>query len=166
MRVKRARRGATAVETAMFIPILVLFIVGMIQIGKITYLYYTLKKTLYSLAMTLASSQGVDFCGDSTGVIASTINLALTGTTDGSGDALIPNLTPDLINVQTECYDPNAQTVGACTTNTCDPVAGGPPPDYVVVSISGGYLVQPHIPYLTLDPIPLVPVIRVPFGGT
>ncbi len=161
-----ARRGATAVETAMFIPILLLFIVGMVQVGKITYLYYTLKKTLYSLAMTLAAQQSVDFCGDSTGVIASTINLSLTGTLDGSGAALVPNLTPDMINVQTECYDPVQQTVGACFLNTCDPVAGGPPPDFVVVSINGGYLVQPRIPFLTLDPIPLVPQVRVPFGGT
>ena len=163
---RRARKGATVVETAMFVPVLVLFIVGMIQLGKITYLYYTLKKTLYSLAMTLAAQQGVDFCADSTGIIASTVNLALTGTPDGSGTPLIPNLTAAMINVQTECFDPVAQTVGACVANTCDPVAGGPPPTYVVVSIIGGYVIQPHIPYLNVDPIPLVPEIRVPFGGT
>jgi hypothetical protein len=160
------RRGNSAVEAAMFIPVLALFIASMVQIGKITYVYYTLKKTLYSLALSLASQQSVDFCGDSTGVIAATVNLALTGTPDGSGTPFIPNLTPDVINVQTECFDPNAQTVGACVANTCDPVAGGPPPDYVVVSITGGYLVQPHIPFLNVDPIPLVPEIRVPFGGT
>ena len=165
-RIVGSRRGATVVEAAMYIPILALFIAGMIQIGKITYLYYTLKKTLYSVAMSLASRQGVDFCADSTGVIAATVNLALTGTTDGSGTPLIPNLTAATLNVQAECYDANAQTAGPCSTNTCDPVAGGPPPDFIVVSISGGYVVQPHIPFLTLDPIPLVPQIRVPFGGT
>ena len=54
----------------MFVPILVLFIVGMIQIGKITYVYYTLKKMMYSAAMYVSAQQGVDFCGDSTGMLA------------------------------------------------------------------------------------------------
>ncbi|HZT29791.1 MAG TPA: TadE/TadG family type IV pilus assembly protein [Bryobacteraceae bacterium] len=163
---RRARRGSTVIETAMFIPVLVLFIVGMIQVGKITYLYYTLKKMMYTVGTYLATQQGVDFCADSTGQIAAATNLALTGTTDGSGTPVIDNLTSDMISVQAECYDPNALAVGPCNSNTCDPVAGGPPPNFVVVSIPDGYLVQPHIPYLTLDPIPLKPAVRVPFGGT
>lgn len=150
----------------MFIPILVLFIVGMIQVGKITYVYYTLKKMLYTAGMYLSTQQGVDFCGDSTGLIAAATNVALTGTTDGSGTAIISNLTSDMVSIQAECYDANALTVGPCSSNTCDPVAGSPPPNFVVVSIPDGYQIQPHIPFLTLDPIPLKPVIRVPFGGT
>ena len=36
-------------------------------IGEITYQYYTLKKALYAAAQFLATQQGVNFCGDTTG---------------------------------------------------------------------------------------------------
>jgi hypothetical protein len=47
----------------------------------------------------------------------------------------------------------------------CDDPAIGPQPDYIVVNIPNGYPVQPHIPFLTIDPIPLKPSVAVPAGG-
>ena len=39
------------------------------------------------------------------------------------------------------------------------------PPDFIVVSIPSGYPVTPHIRLLPMDPIPLRPTVRVPYGG-
>ncbi len=68
-------------------------------------------------------------------------------------------LTADMIQVTIERYDPVSQTTGACdcSQSGCDTGAGGPAPDYIVVSIPNGYTVTPIIPFLTLTPIPLKP---------
>ena len=69
-------------EAALFIPILVLLLVGMVQIGKITYLYYTLKKIVYSAARQISVQQGVNFCdiaNDANAIAA--INFAITDST-------------------------------------------------------------------------------------
>jgi hypothetical protein len=165
-RPRSVQRGNAVLETALFIPILLLLISGMVQFGKITYVYYTLKKTLYTAARYLAIQQGVDFCDDANTAIAAAKQYALTGTTDGSAQSFLPALTADMIQVQTECYDPASQSVGQCLAAGCGSAAGGPRPDYVVVSIPDGYQVTPRIPFVLLDPIPLRPQVRVPFGGT
>jgi len=151
-------------EAALWIPILTLLVVGMIQLGKITYLYYTLKKTVYSAARYLATEQGTNFCDPGDPNIQAAIQFALTGTTDGSGTPIIANLTPDMFQVTPECVDPVSGAPGACDLSACGP-AGGPQPDYIVVNLPNGYPVQPRIPFLTLDPIPLKPSAAVPGGG-
>ena len=52
----------------MFVPIVVTLLVGMVQIGKITYVYYTLRKTMYTMARYVAVQQGVNFCDDTNNV--------------------------------------------------------------------------------------------------
>lgn len=165
---REGRRGNTILEAAMFIPIIVTLLVGMEQIGKVTYTYFTLRKTLYTAARYVGTRQGVNFCDPGDATVSAAISLALNGTTDNSGTPLIPDLTADMIQVQVERYDPTSQTVGACecAVTGCDAAAGGGPPDYVVVSIPNGYPVTPRIPFLMIDPIPLKPAVRVPFGGT
>ncbi|MDQ2900104.1 MAG: pilus assembly protein [Acidobacteriota bacterium] len=162
------RRGNTILEAAMFIPVIVLLLVGMEQIGKITYTYYTLRKTLYTAARYVGTQQGVNFCDAADPAITAAKFLALTGTTDNTAMPLIPDLTADMIQVQVERYDPDSQTLGVCECSPtgCDAAAGGGEPDFVVVSIPDGYNVMPRIPFLTLDPIPLKPQVKVPFGGT
>ena len=159
-------RGNMVLEAALFIPVLLLLIVGMVQLGKITYIYYTLKKTLFAAAQYLSAQQGVNFCDDSDTAIAAAKSFALTGTTDGSADSFLPALTTDMISIQPECFDASTGAVGPCDTSSCSTAAGSPRPDYIVVSIPDGYQVTPRIPYMLLQPIPLRPEIRVPFGGT
>ncbi len=160
------RKGNMVLEAAMLMPFLFLLIVGMVQIGKVTYVYYTLKKTLYTAGEFLSTRQGVDFCSDSNGLIAAAKSYALTGTTDASVDSFLPALTADLIDISPECYDPVTQSVGQCDTSGCDSVVGVSRPDFIVVSIPDGYQWQPRIPYILLDPVLLRPFVRVPFGGT
>jgi hypothetical protein len=164
--VKRNERGNSIFETAMFLPVLMLLLVGMVQIGKITYVYYTLKKSLYAAATFLATRQGVNFCDDGDPLITAAKEFALSGTTDGSAASIIPNLTADMIQVQTECIDPTTQAVGACSSAGCGTAAGGQKPDFVIVSIPDGYQVAPRFPFMLVDPIQLKPEIRIPFGGT
>ena len=162
----KRERGNMVLEALIFLPFMFLLVVGMLRIGEITYLYYTLKKALYASAQFLATQQGVDFCSDSTGLVAAAKSFGLTGTTDGSQDSFLPALTAEQIDISTECYDASTQTVGPCTLSCDGSTAGVVQPDYIVVSIPDGYTIRPRIPYLLSDEIPLRPFVRVPFGGT
>ena len=160
------RRGNMILEAAMWIPICTLLLLGMAQVGKITYTYYTLRKAIYSVAQYVSSQQSANFCDSADAVIAAGISFGITGTTDNTGTPLITGLTPDMITVTAELYDPQTQTLAAWDPTGCDTVAGGNTPQFIVVSIPNGYLVQPRIPLLPmLDPIPLKPVVKVPYGG-
>ena len=48
----------------MWLPIIFLLLAGIIQFGKITYIYYSLQKTVTSIASYLAVQNGVNFCPD------------------------------------------------------------------------------------------------------
>ena len=163
---RRGRKGNMVVEAAMWLPVLFLLISGIIQFGKITYLYYTLRKIEYDIARTVSIESGVNFCPDaSDAMIQGAIDFALTGTSDGSGTPLVENLTPAMISVTTECIDPGTGLPGTCNSSGCDGAAGAQRPDYVVVTIPGGYPVQLRIPFILLDPFQFKPTVAVPYGG-
>ena len=162
---RRRSRGNMVLETALWIPVLVLMVVGTIQLGRITYLYYTLRKVVYSAARYIAVQQGVNFCDPADPTIQAAIQFAITDQTTGL--PLVNNLTADMLSITTECSDPNNPgALGACDTSGCGGAVGAQRPDYVVVTLPSGYLVTPRIPYLTLNPIPLRPSVTVPFQGT
>ena len=162
----RGRRGNMVLEVAMWMPVILLLIAGVIQFGKITYLYYTLRKIEYTVARSVSIASGVDFCPDATdALIQGAIAFALTGTSDGSGTPLVSNLTPGMISVTTECIDPATGLPGPCDTSGCDGALGAQRPGYVVVTIPDGYPVQPRIPFIQLDLFQLKPTVAVPFGG-
>jgi Flp pilus assembly protein TadG len=169
MRIDRSRRGNTILEAAMLIPVIVLLLVGMAQIGKVTYTYYTLRKTVYSVASYLSEQQGVNFCDAGDLTIAAAKNFGLTGTTDGTQPAFVGGLTADMIQVTAQRYDPALQSLGTCSCDVtgCDAAAGGTAPDYIVVSIPNGYQIQVRIPLIPqTDPILLKPMVKVHYGGT
>src|SRR2546423_9729527 len=122
-----------------------LLILGMLRIGEIPYLYYTLKKALYATAQYLATQQGVDFCADSTGLVAAAKNFGLTGTSDGSAESFLPALTIDQLEVTPECYDPATQTVATCVLSCDGSAANIVQPDFIVVTIPSGYTVNPRL---------------------
>ena len=163
----RQRRGTMIIETAMLMPIILLLLVGMVQLGKITYLYYTLRKTVYSIATYLSTQQGVNFCDPSDPTIAAAVNFGLTGTTDNSQPVFVFGLTAAMIQVTPEAVDPVAGTLGPYGSGCAgSPAFDGTPPDQIVVSIPNGFIVQPRIPFLPIDAIPLKPEVKVPYGGT
>lgn len=161
---RRRSSGNMVLETALFIPILLLLIVGMVQIGKLTYLDYTLRKIVYSAARELSVQQGINFCDvaeDAT--VQTAINFALN---DPNTQApIIANLTA--LQVTTQCTDP-ANPGGAlipCDISTCDALTVSQRPDFLQVSIPNGYPVNVLIPFLNPIPITLNPSVTVPFGG-
>jgi Flp pilus assembly protein TadG len=153
---RRRARGNMAVEAAMLIPLLLLLIVGTVQLGKVTYEYYTLKKIVWAAARQLSVQQGVNFCdlaNDATAQAA--INLALN---DSTGTPIIANLTT--LNVSAECSDA-AGAMGPCTG--CPDA--NPQPGFLLVTIPDGYNVDVRIPFLNPIPITLNPYALAPFGG-
>lgn len=140
----------------MLIPLLVLLIVGTVQLGKVTYEYYTLKKIVWAAARQLSIQQGLNFCDLANDANAQTaINLALN---DATGTPILANLTT--LNVNVECAD---------TTGAMGPCAGcpdaNPRPGFLLVTIPDGYNVNVRIPFLNPIPITLNPYALAPFGG-
>ena len=70
-----------------------------------------------------------------------------------------------MITVTTQCLDPVTLTLGDCSVAGCDTPVGAQRPDFITVSMPGGYIVQPRIPYILVDPIPLKPQAVMAYGG-
>ena len=153
---RRRQCGNVAIETAMMIPVVVLLIVGTVQIGKVTFQYYTLKKIVYAAGRQLSVQQGVNFCDVGNDAIAqAAINFALN---DSTGTPILSNLTT--LNVVAECGDGN----GGLTACTSCPDTN-PQPGFLLVTIPDGYGVTVRIPFINPIPITLNPYALVPFGG-
>lgn len=165
--VKRRKNGQAFVEAALFIPILLLMLIGMIELAKVVVAYFSLQKTMYSIGRYAGTSQGANFCDDADAVITQVKNVVLTGTPEGEGDSLIQGLTASQIQVRLERFAPDSGDLAecACSIDGCDTAAGGRSPDFIVVSLPNGYQVRPVFPLFQVDPIPLRPRIRVPVGG-
>ena len=161
---KRGRAGNMVLETALFIPVLLLLIVGMVQIGKTTYLYYTLKKILYAAARDVGVQEGINFCDvtdDATAQAA--LNFALTD--PNTGNPIVSGLTA--LTVTASCTDPNnpAGALIPCDTSNCSSLNIAQQPNFLTVSISGGYQVNIRIPFISPIPVTLNPSVTVPFEG-
>jgi hypothetical protein len=163
----RRRRGSAIIETAMFVPFFIILIVGMAEIARVTYVYYSVHKTLYNLARFIGTRQGVNLCDQGDAEIQSAKNWALTGSS-GGGEPLITGLQPDMVQVRVERQETGSDILGECecSISGCDAAVGGRPPDFVVVSIPEGFPISVGLPYLTRETITFRPSVRVPYGGT
>ena len=160
----KARGGNTVLELTLWLPVLFLLIVGMVQIGTLTYLDYSLTKILYSAARGLATQQSLNLCDPANDAAAQ--NAILVAINDPvTGVPLISNLSADMFQVTTQCLDANGAP-GACDTSGCPPnLTGSQRPDFIRITLQNGYPVQLRIPYILLDPIPLRPQAVMPNGG-
>lgn len=155
-------------ETVLMMPILILLLVGMVELARLTYTYYTLQKILNTAARYVATQQGVNFCADDDATVAAAKNFATTGAADNSTDPILAGLTPDLLSIRVERYSADSASLGECDCSStgCDVSAGGQPPDFIVVSVPNGYSFLPRFPYLVNEPILFRPQVRVPYAGT
>jgi len=108
------RRGSTTMETILFLPLLLLLFMGMVEIGRLTYTYYSLYKTLYTLARQAGTAQGANFCDDQDAVLQAIKNFVLTGSEDGSSEPLIRDLTPDRVQIRIERYNRDTGQLDEC----------------------------------------------------
>ena len=157
------RRGNTVLEFAMWMPVLLLLISGMIQFGKITYTQYVLQKIVYTAARTLSVQQNLNFCDAADPATQAALAAAVNDPATGS--PIVLDLTSDMLTVTTQCLDATG-AIGACDVSGCDGVTGAQRPDFVVVGLANGYTIPLRIPFIQLDPVVLRPSITVPFGGS
>ena len=162
------QRGAALVESVIVLPVVLGLLIGTVELARVTYTYYMLEKTMYTLARYLGTQQGVNFCDPQDATVQSAINYALTGDTGTAQNPIVPGLTPSMFLIQAERFDPNSQQMVPCdcTAAGCDASQGGQAPGYIVVSLADGYMVHPVFWGFAVDPFPLRPSVRVPYGGT
>jgi Flp pilus assembly protein TadG len=157
------RRGNAALEVALWMPVLLLLISGMIQFGKITYTQYVLQKIVYTAARSLSVQQNVNFCDPADPATQAALTAALND--PATGNPLVLNLTSDMLTVTTRCFD-STGAISDCDVSGCDGLTGAQRPDFVTVAMPGGYTIPLRIPFVQLDPVQLRPSITVPFGGS
>jgi len=157
------RRGSSLIETALLLPLLILLLYGMVELARLSYTYFTLHKILYTLARDVGTQTRIDFCaGDLT--FTSSKNFALRGGVEDAAESIVPGLNADQVSVAFQRRDAVSGDVLDYTAD-CGASSAGPGPDYIVVSIPDGYPIRLVFPGLQLDPIPLRPQVRIPFGG-
>jgi hypothetical protein len=165
---KRKDSGGVLVEAAMFIPVFLMLLLGTASLAKVTYTYYMLEKVMYNFARYVGTQQGVNFCDSGDPIVAAAAAFATTGTLDASALPIVNGLTPEMLQVRIERYDPVSQsvTVCDCSVSGCDVSQGGQPPDFIAVSLTDGFMVHPVFWGFSVDPFPLRPEVKVPYGGT
>ena len=165
---RRRQSGGILLETALWMPFLILLLMGTVELSRVTYSYYTLKKILYTVARTAGTQQGINFCDDADTNVAAIKALAITGNVDGTGDPLLPGLTAELITVRIGRYSADAGALVECTCEAsatgCDTAQGARGPDYVVVTLPDGYPITLRIPGIANDHP--VAAARAALGGT
>lgn len=165
---RAAQRGGALLETALYVPVLLLLLMGMVELGRIAYTYFTLEKMLFTLARYLGTQQGVNLCDPADPTVTAAVSYALTGTTDNSAPPFLPALRADMIQIRIERRDTLAGQLLPCDCSIigCDAALGGLAPDFLVVSIPDGYPITLRLPSLAGIVIPLKPHVRLPYGGT
>jgi Flp pilus assembly protein TadG len=163
-----SRRGSSLLEGALFIPFLILLLLGMLEFGRVVYTYYQLQKTMYAFARFAGTQQNINFCDNGDAAYQQAVSLALTGTGDSTAEPLIGGLQATDFRVRIERYNETNQSLEQCDCSSagCDPGQGGGQPHYIVVDLENGYPFTFRVPGLQTDPIQLRPMVRVPFGGT
>lgn len=162
------RHGGALLETAMFAPVLLMLFIGMVELGRIIFTYYTIEKMMYTAARFVGTQQGANLCDDGDAAVVAAKNLATTGTTDGTADPIVAGLTADQLSLRVERFNQGDGSLSQCECSVtgCDTSQGGLPPDFVVVDLTNGYSVRPLFLKLTVEPFALRPRVRIPYGGT
>jgi hypothetical protein len=155
------------IETAMYVPLFILLLMGTAEVGRVTYVYYQVQKSLYGIARIAGTRNGANLCDNADPELLTIKNFVLTGTSEG-GEPLITGLTPELVQVRVERQESGSDILGECECSLtgCDPSQGGRAPDFIVVSVPDGFQVNITIPYLLQQAIVFRPTVRVPHGGS
>lgn len=160
------RRGNAMIETAMFVPLFILLLVGTVEIARVTFIYYSVHKIVYNAARLISTRMGANLCDEGDSEVTAAKNFATTGLSEG-GEPIVTGLTADMLRVRVERQETGSDILGQCECSLtgCDAGAGGRPPDFVVVSVPDGFTIRVTIPYLLTESIVFRPSVRVPAGG-
>ena len=164
----RSRKGTSLIEGVLFIPFVVLLLVGMMEAGRVTYTYFQLQKIIYSVARSAGTQQNINLCNAGNDVLAQSIADGLTGTGDPSATSLVLGLQASDFRVRVERYNVETDSIEECdcSSNGCDTSQGGTAPNYLFVDLINGYPFTFKIPGVSNSPVILRPSVRLPFGGS
>jgi len=164
----RSRKGTSLIEGAMFIPFVILLLLGMMEFGRITYTYYQLQKIMYAFARVAGTQQNINICDANNELLTQSISVARTGTGDASVEPVVLGLQASDFRIRAERYNPESDSIVECdcSSSGCDTSQGGSAPNYIFVDLANGYPVTLRIPFVPQDPIILRPSVRLPFGGS
>ena len=160
--------GQTAIETAFLLPGLIFLLGGVFELGRLMYIYNTLEKSLKSGVQYLQRTQGVDFCNLSDPAFTDAANFVVYGNLQGTGNPVVPGLTPSMISFFAERGDPNSSLIIACPCSgdgSCETQNGGTPPDYIVANLGAGYQLDMTFPLGVFGLVNLPVSVRLPFLG-
>ncbi len=161
-------QAQTAVETAFLLPMMILLLGGIFELGRLAYIYNRLENNLKSGVEYLQRTQGVDFCNLSDPAFTDATNFVVFGNLQGTGNPTVPNLTPSMVFFFAERGDPTTSTIAACPcagTGSCDTQNGGSPPDYIVANLGQGYPLDMTFPLGVFGIVNLPVSVRLPFLG-
>lgn len=138
----RHQKGIAAIELGILMVVLVPLLFGVSELGRAIYLYNTLTKSTRDAARYL-SSQGPGIAAD----LAVAKNLTVYGTSAGSSQPLVPDLTTAMVNV--------CDSV-SCPADHSNIPTGSGVINLVTVTVQGypfTSLVPAFIPSITFGPI-------------
>ncbi len=163
-----SRKGTSLIEGVIFIPLVILLLLGMMEFGRVAYTYYQLQKVMYAFARHAGTQQNINLCDPGNELLTQSVAVARTGTGDVTADPVILGLQASDFRVRVERYNPDTDSLTECdcSSNGCDVSQGGSAPDFIFVDLVNGYSVTLRIPLIAQDPILLRPSVRLPFGGS
>ncbi len=126
---RKARSGASMVEFALALPIFVLLLLGVAEVGRAIHHYHIINKTLRDSTRYLGripvtcpavgtAAGSVDNVGNET----TAKNLAMTGSLNGGSNLIDYWTDPTTITIEVDCLD-NSAGANLCGTEAC---AGNP----------------------------------------
>ena len=153
---------------ALILPLLILLLFGVYQVGRVFYIYHTLHKALRGGMPYVLRSPGVNFCDPNDPVLIDAKNFIVFGNLQGTGSPVVTGLSVEMIQFLPERGDPASSVVTDCGCtgdNSCDIANGGQPPDYITVNLGNGFPMELTFPLLNLGTWNLRVSVRQPFLG-
>ena len=142
---------------------------GMVEIGRMFYVYHSLQKAVRGGAGLLARASNVAYCDVNDLTIQDVRNFIVYGNLQGLGTPVVQGLTTDMIQVLPERNSAGSTDVTGCICDadaeSCDTSSGGRAPDFVVVNLRDGFPLAVPFPFMNIGTINLRVSVRMPVTG-
>jgi len=166
---RRSQRGQALTELAIQIPLIVTILFGVVEIGRVFYVYHTLQKALRGGAGLLARTTNVQYCDSADLSLADARNFIVYGNLQGQGTPVVQGLTPDMIQIFPERRVPDSLGLTQCLcsedADSCDAASGGRAPDFIVINLGDGFPLAVPFPFVTIGTMNLRVSVRMPVTG-
>jgi hypothetical protein len=142
---------------------------GVVEIGRVFYVYHTLQKALRGGAGLLARTTNVQYCDAADLSLADARNFIVYGNLQGQGTPVVQGLTPDMIQIFPERRVPDSVGLTQCLcsedADSCDAASGGRAPDFIVINLGDGFPLAVPFPFVNIGTMNLRVSVRMPVTG-